>query len=363
MRCSHPDSGGALISNQRAVLKKAVRPHRDPSTRRAALICLVDLSVFAMLLTGVVLAASVWVKCLLGALLGLSIARLFVIGHDACHQAFFESRRANRWIGRLVFLPSLTNYSLWEVGHNIGHHVYTNLRGHDHVWSPATKAEYDAMPTWRQTRERVYRSGYGMGAYYALELWWRTLLVPSAAQRARPDGIFLRDTALVAAFAALWCGGLVAAALATDQAPWLLLTCGLLLPFALWNTIMGAVIYFHHTHPDVAWFDDIDQWEAARDGCSGTVHITFPGPLGAVLNHIMQHPVHHLDVRIPLYRLVEAQAELSARAPRAIDQAFGSTHVLDCLRRCKLYDYENRHWTDFDGVATSPALVGDGGTG
>jgi omega-6 fatty acid desaturase (delta-12 desaturase) len=58
-----------------------------------------------------------------------------------------------------VFLPSLTPYSLWEVGHNLGHHVYTNLRGMDYVWTPMTKPEFDALPAWRQLAERFYRSG------------------------------------------------------------------------------------------------------------------------------------------------------------------------------------------------------------
>jgi hypothetical protein len=31
--------------------------------------------------------------------------------------------------------------------------------------------------------------------------------------------------------------------------------------------------------------------------------------------------------------------------------------VLETLRRCKLYDYEARRWTDFDGVSTTPALA------
>jgi omega-6 fatty acid desaturase (delta-12 desaturase) len=98
--------------------------------------------------------------------LSLAIARLFVLGHDACHQSLFTRRRVNRWVGRLLFAPSLTPYSLWEVGHNLGHHVYTNLRGMDYVWTPLSKAEFDGMPPWRQRAERFYRSGYGCGAYY-----------------------------------------------------------------------------------------------------------------------------------------------------------------------------------------------------
>ncbi|MEE4301321.1 MAG: fatty acid desaturase, partial [Pseudomonadales bacterium] len=321
------------------------------------LLCIADLIAFAGLLAAVVVLPAVWAKLLAGSLLGLSIARLFVIGHDACHQAFFTDRSRNRWIGRLVFLPSLTNYSLWEVGHNLGHHGYTNLRGYDYVWTPRTKAEYDAMPPWRRALERFYRSGFGLGAYYAVELWWKTLLFPSAQQRARAGASFGLDSWLVGAFAAAWLGGLLAAALLTGQSPALLVLCGFLLPFALWNLTMGAVIYFHHTHPDVAWFDDIDLWAAQRDGTSGTVLITFPSRLGMLLNNIMQHPVHHLDVRIPLYNLGAAQAELNARTTRIVTQPFGPTHVLETLRRCKLYDYEARRWTDFDGVSTTPALA------
>ncbi len=50
---------------------------------------------------------------------GLVISRLFILGHDACHQSLTRHRTLNRWLGRLIFLPSLTPYSLWEVGHNV----------------------------------------------------------------------------------------------------------------------------------------------------------------------------------------------------------------------------------------------------
>src|SRR5204863_9541889 len=69
-------------------------------------------------------------------LAGLGIAMLFVVGHDACHGSFTPSRRLNGWIGRLAFLPSLTPFAGWEIGHNQTHHVYTNLKGRDYVWAP-----------------------------------------------------------------------------------------------------------------------------------------------------------------------------------------------------------------------------------
>src|SRR5271165_599584 len=66
-----------------------------------------------------------WVKVFASLVAALWIARLFVIGHDACHGAYTPNSLLNKWIGRIAFLPSLTPYSLWEVGHNLAHHGFT----------------------------------------------------------------------------------------------------------------------------------------------------------------------------------------------------------------------------------------------
>ena len=76
----------------------------------------------------------------------LWIARLFVIGHDACHGSYTPSKVLNGWIGRIAFLPSLTPFSLWDVGHNLAHHGFTNLKGRDYVWTPYLAARVRAAP-------------------------------------------------------------------------------------------------------------------------------------------------------------------------------------------------------------------------
>jgi omega-6 fatty acid desaturase (delta-12 desaturase) len=39
---------------------------------------------------------------------GFIIGRLFILGHDARHQAFTPNRKLNTWLGRMLFMPSLT---------------------------------------------------------------------------------------------------------------------------------------------------------------------------------------------------------------------------------------------------------------
>ncbi len=338
----------------RVTQRKRVRSFRQSSNLKATGLCVLDIGLFAAALAAVVTIPNEFAKVMASFVVGLQIARLFVLGHDACHQSLFTNRRANRWIGRILFLPSLTPYSLWEVGHNLGHHVYTNLRGMDYVWTPFTKIEYDALPRWRRIAERFYRSGFGYGAYYLIELWWRKLFFASRREIPTQRPAFNADSLLVLGFAIAWVGALIETAVWTQQNATMLVLTGFVVPFFAWNWIMGAVIYFHHTHPLLAWYDDIDEWEAARDCGCNTVHVLFRGKLGRVINNIMEHPAHHLDVRIPLYNLEAAHRAL--QEPAQVAQQFSLQLIRDCVSQCKLYDFTLHHWTDFSGLQTSPSL-------
>ncbi len=210
-------------------------------------------------MAGAVLAGHPAVQLLMALLAGFMIARLFILGHDACHQSFTPHRRLNRWLGRLLFLPSLTPYSLWDVGHNIVHHGYTNLSGFDFVWQPATLEAYERMPAWKRALERAYRSGWAPWLYYLVEIWWKRLYFPSKAVMPTRRGIFVADSLLVTAVAAAWVAGLVTAASATGQSAALASGRRLLLPLLVWNALMGFVVYVHHTHTRIAWYDNKEE--------------------------------------------------------------------------------------------------------
>lgn len=339
----------------RVTQRQSIRSFRQSSDFKAAALCIFDFGLFAIVLATVVMVPNIFVKVIASLALGLVIARLFVLGHDACHQSLFTQRVINRWLGRLLFAPSLTPYSLWEVGHNLGHHVYTNLRGMDYVWTPLSKAEFDGMSPWRQRAERFYRSGYGCGAYYLIELWWRKLFFASSKEIPTQRREFIADSLLALGFGVAWIGALIGAAIVTGQNATVVVLTGFVVPFLLWNWIMGTVIYLHHTHPLLPWYNDIDQWEAARDtGCT-TVHVLFPARLGRILNNIMEHPAHHLDVRIPLYNLEAANRALSE--PAQVSQLFSLALLRDCVTHCKLYDYDSHRWTDFAGHSSGPVLA------
>ncbi len=339
-------------------LRQRLRPVSSTSTARALALVALDATLFVAAIAGTVLAGSVALKLLLAVVAGFLIGRLFILGHDACHQSFTPHKTLNRWLGRIVFLPSLTPYSLWEAGHNVMHHGYTNLKGADFVWTPHTIEEYRALTPGRRFLYRVYRSGWAPWLYYLVEMWWLRMYFPSRRQVGARRRVFMLDGALVSVFALAWIGALALVAEATRQSIALLLTAGFAVPFLFWNGMIGFVVYLHHTHEQVGWHAAKAEWMRSQPFVHGTVHLSFRPLLGldmgALLHHIMEHTAHHVDMGIPLYRLKRAQALLETLLPgEIVRQTFSWRWYFDTARRCKLYDFRLRCWADYAGVPTS----------
>jgi omega-6 fatty acid desaturase (delta-12 desaturase) len=355
----------------RPVPPDAPMPHRkvirtwlialgERSTRRSLALLAFDYELLTACLAGAVLFKPLWLTLICGSAAGLVIGRLFIIGHDACHQSLTPHRRLNKWLGRLAFLPSLTAYSLWDLGHNMVHHGFTNLKGVDFVWAPLTLEEFDAMPAGRRLMERIYRSGWGPGLYYMIEIWWKKMMFPSKAGKGQTaQRIFTLDCMLVSVFSATGIAALSVSAAWVGKPFLTVVLTGFVLPLVVWFHLMGFVIYGHHTHAKVCWHDDRATWLRAQPFVSTTVHLTFPFRVGAFLHHIMEHTAHHVDMSIPLYRLKAAQQKLEELLPgRIVVQPFSWRWYFAAARICKLYDFNRHCWTDFAGHATSEPSPG-----
>jgi omega-6 fatty acid desaturase (delta-12 desaturase) len=342
--------------------RKVIRSWLTPLTERvvvkAILLQILDTVILTAGLIGTVYFESIWVKLLLAIFSGFMIGRIFILGHDACHQSFTPYRSLNKILGRLAFLPSLTPYSLWEVGHNVVHHGQTNLKGFDFVWAPLSLEEYQSLSTGRKVLERIYRSGFfGPFVYYIVEIWWNKMFFPSKKAMPATRPAFLWDNVLVSSFAALWIAALTFGALATNQSILLTVLMGFVIPFIFWNGMIGFVVYVHHTHPSVSWYSDKSEWLRAQPFVSTTVHLVFPFKWGAAMHHIMEHTAHHVDMGVPLYKLKQAQAKLEEMLPgRIIIQKFSWAYYFDTAKLCKLYDTQRKCWLDFKGNKTADSV-------
>jgi len=324
---------------------------RTQTPRLAFALLLVDLGLYATSWWALVTAGSIWLQVGLAVVNAFAIARLFVLGHDACHGSSFRRGWANQAAGRIAFLPSLTPYSTWELGHNTLHHGFTNLRGKDYVYAPLSIAEYDALPRWRRALDRVYRHPLGPGLYYAVDVWWKRLWFPRPAAVEVYHSRFFADSLATAVFLAIQAAIAAGVAGRAGGNPMVAVLMAVALPQAIWNGLMGFVTYQHHTHPDVKWFNDRQQWDPLAAQVENTVHVEFPWPVGMLLGNIMEHTAHHVDVKIPLTQLAGAQAELESRLPDRVPvQRWSWRGYVENCRKCQLYDYEKRRWMSFEGL-------------
>ena len=110
------------------------------------------------------------------------------------------------------------------------------------------------------------------------------------------------------------------------------------LPILLIAASIGVwLFYVQHQFPQTYWRSG-DEWEPWRASMEGASYYELPAVLRWLTANIGLHHIHHLDARIPNYRLYECftKHEEFAHPPR-----LGLRESLGCIR-LKLWDEERR---------------------
>lgn len=83
---------------------------------------------YAMIISGQFSLNVMW---FLSFLMGIGMAGIgFSISHDALHGAYSSNNKVNTALGYTFDLMGANGY-VWKITHNIIHHTYTNIHGHD----------------------------------------------------------------------------------------------------------------------------------------------------------------------------------------------------------------------------------------
>jgi len=340
-----------------ADLASAIPPEcYDNPTWRGMLVLVRDATLY---LASLLLLA--WTDHPLWTLIGWAVAAnaisaLFVVGHDAAHGALFKSRRLNYLVGQLAMLPSLHAFSVWAYGHNRIHHAFACCQGLDFVWHPVTPRQYADYSPLTRLRHRIEWSPLGSGLYYARAMWLGKIVEGAPPKKLRRD--FARDRIVIALFALVFATGCAAhgwnRGASIASVVWAL-TELFIVPWMLWNVMIGWTVYVHHIHPGIAWSTRRD-WTKLKGHVEGTTNFEMPRLINAIWHNIFDHTAHHLDPRIPFYNLPaatdalhEAHGDLVERRPYRLRDYLAAT------RRCKLYDFERQQWVDYQGRPATAA--------
>jgi omega-6 fatty acid desaturase (delta-12 desaturase) len=225
------------------------------------------------------------------------LIRLFIIQHDCGHGSYFRSQALANWVGRVIGVLTLTPYTYWRKTHAMHHAHSGNLehRGFGDI-STLTVAEYRALDTWGRIRYRVYRNPLVIfvvgAALHFLVLHRLPFIVPKNWTRERAS-ILLTNLGIAAVvFAA---GSLLGwKEFLMVQLPITLLACSI----GVW------LFYVQHQYEETYWEHD-PQWSFDEAALEGSSYLVLPKVLQWATGNIGLHHIHHLNARIPNYRLPE----------------------------------------------------------
>ncbi|MBW2416113.1 MAG: fatty acid desaturase [Deltaproteobacteria bacterium] len=318
-----------------------------------------DLATYAGVSIALVLVDSPWLLVPLWVLAALSVSALFILAHDAAHGALYENPRANRVLGRIAMLPSLHLYDAWVFGHNRIHHGHTARQHMDYSWHPLTPEQYCALSRIGKLGHRLKWSCFGAGVYYLHEVWWKHMICfrPPAkiASAVRRDRIVVGGWAAGVFLALLMAGWSSYGTLAGGLWMWIKVFA---VPFLLFGWVIGWTTYVHHVGPDVAWHAR-RRWTKLKGPMHGTTTVYVSRWLNFFLHNIFLHVPHHIDARIPWYKLPAASDAILERfGDRVGARVYRLRDYLRSTRVCRLYDFEREAWTGYGAVASGEPSTG-----
>jgi omega-6 fatty acid desaturase (delta-12 desaturase) len=232
---------------------------------------------------------------------GALMVRVFIVQHDCGHGSFFASPRANRLVGRVCSLVTMTPFANWSRQHWQHHTDWNNLDrtggGSDIYSACLTVREYLRFTPWQRRLYRLPR--HPLIAHVVLPPLVFLLLYrvpfdtpPDWARERR--SVYFTNAALLALFATL---------VALFGWREVLLVH---VPIMVVASIVGVWLFtLQHRFDEARWTTKA-HWDYVAAALTGSSWLRLPAILHWLTGNIGFHHVHHLNPRVPNYRLQPA---------------------------------------------------------
>lgn len=253
-------------------------------------------------------------------LAGLVQFRIFALFHEHIHGALLASSPVARWImsGAGVFI--LTPRQVWKETHNFHHWNNGKLEWTSIGSYPVLTTEQyaGASEIDRRKYERTRHPLAIIAGYFTVGIGGMCI----SAFRRSPKRHWVGPVALVLHVVAL-------AWLAWALGP-LTATLVLIVPVVINHALASYMFYAQHNFPQTKFFER-GSWNYTEAALHGSSYMEMGSFMRWVTSNLGYHHVHHLNSKIPGYRLPEAMAAIEElQSPHRT--SFHPRDVLACLR-------------------------------
>jgi len=241
---------------------------------------------------------SFWIALALAPIAAGMLVRTFIIQHDCGHGAFFRSRRLNDGLGFVCSLLTMAPYSSWRRQHAGHHGIWNNLdrrqSGADIYSSCLTVDEYRALGPWQRRWYRISRNpivaNIILPPFVFLILYRVPFDMPSEWRRERL-AVHATNVALA--------GLVVGVGFAVGFGHFAMVQ----LPVIVLASMLGVWLFsVQHRSERTVWARQ-GEWTFQTASLEGSTYLRLTPVLQWFTGNIGLHHIHHLNPRIPNYRL------------------------------------------------------------
>jgi omega-6 fatty acid desaturase (delta-12 desaturase) len=274
---------------------------------------------------------------------GLVMIRVFILYHDYHHGTILSGSRVAGLILNTYGIFTLSPPSIWKRSHDHHHKNNSIILGASIGSYPVMSIDAYATASFWQ------RVGYSISRHpVTIALGYLTVFFYGMCVRSlifNPRRHFDSAVSIVAHSCLL---------ATAAMAGWEVALFAVVLPCVIASGAGAYLFYAQHNYPDVK-YRDREQWSYVFAALYSSSYIKMSPLMHWFTGNIGYHHIHHLNARIPFYRLPEAMAGIEEM------QSPGTTslHPLDIARcfRLKLWDAEEDRLVSYKEAAAIMATV------
>ncbi|MDN5211014.1 fatty acid desaturase [Fulvivirgaceae bacterium BMA12] len=262
----------------------------------------------------------------------LFIVKFFVIYHDYQHRAILQNSILAKCIMKAFGLFVLAPSAIWRRTHN-HHHNYNSKLSHEGIGSYPliSKDAYQKLSAKERLRYLAMRHPVTIfSGYITLFLFDFNIKPLFRSPKNHWDSFF-------ALFFHFLIGGLIYNYGGIEA-----LFFSWLLPFVLAHGFGAYLFYAQHNFPG-ATFADNSNWDYTKAAIHSTSFLVMNPVMAWFTGNIGYHHVHHVNHRIPFYRLKEVMQEMP-ELQNPITTTLRPTDIMACLK-LKVWDFEKGEMT------------------
>lgn len=277
----------------------ATKPYAKENTLLSWFYTLSTLAILIASLSGAFLIEQVWVRLALSLFSGLVMVRFFVIYHDHQHSAILAKSKTADVLFKLFGVFILAPSSIWKRSHDYHH-------SHNSKLFSASIGSYPIM-----TREKFLNSSPSekrsyLATRHPLTIflgYFSMFMIGMCFQSftSSPKKHWDSLLALILHFVLQ-----VTCLVFLGWQSWLF---GIIIPFVLADMIGAYLFYAQHNFPGVV-FRDKEGWTYAGAAMESSSYMEMNRFWRWVTANIGYHHIHHINAKIPFYRLPEVMAEI-----------------------------------------------------